>query len=202
MPCTLIIKVNDNTNVPDAPGRWRAGELVATLPLPPPAGTGEADTNVFYQFTVTDKTQAEMEVYLAQYSYNVSMSVYAGPDPSGKRRINVRNDDWNGNYSPDCDWTTSNTQAIADAWNEKYPTAGLIILGIPAPDYFECEGTFTTGQAVEFEEVVIAKGLDTMVRRRQWLISPAGMANIAGNGGTQSGTASQLNGILDNRVNS
>ena len=200
MPCTLIIKVNDNTNVPDAPGRWRAGELVASLPTPPPAGTGEADTNVFYQFTVTDKTQAEMDIYLAQYAYNTSMTVYQGPDPSGLRSIRVRNDDWNANYSPDCDWTTENTQAIADEWNERYPTAGLIILGIPSPDYFECQGTFTVGQAVEFEEVVHEIGLQKMVRRRQWLISPAGMANIAANGGTQSGTASQLNGILDNRV--
>jgi hypothetical protein len=166
----------------------------------PPSYTVEADVTQYYTFTVTDKTEEEMLAYLGTYSYNTSMVVYQGPDPSGLRSIRVRNDDWNGNYSPDCDWTAQNTQAIADEWNERYPTAGLVILAIPASDYFECQGTFTTGQAIEYEEVVHREGLATMVRRSQWYISPAGMANIGGNGGHQDGTAAQLGGILNDRV--
>jgi hypothetical protein len=192
--------VNDNTNVPDDPSRWRAGELITSLLDMPPVGSAETDITRFYTFTVTDKTQEEMDEFLGTYHYNISMTVYEGPDPSGFRKIRVRNDDWNGNYSPDCDWTTENTGNIRDEWNERYPTCNLVITAIPLPDYFECEGTFTVGQAQEFEEVVIERGLAQLVRRRQWLISPAGMANIAAAGGHQEGTAQQLGGILDNRV--
>jgi hypothetical protein len=198
MPATLLIKRLDSP-VPQAPGRWLRGEVVEVFDSTATLGSGELDTNVFYRFTVTDKTVAEMEQYLQTWNRLIDMTVIAGPDPQGLRRINVRNNLVNQSGTLG-EWTVANTDEIITEWNTRYPTTNLITIQIfanTAPnDTWQCEGTFTTGQAQEFEEVVIERGLSDMLKRKRWYITEAGMVNIGNAGGVQSGTASQLGPIL------
>jgi len=194
MPCVLLIKRYPN-------GLWEAGEPVTTLPDMPPPGCAEANTDKFFTFRVTNKTQQEMSAYLASYNFLVEMGVFQGPNGAGLRSIHVRN--LNANASETLGgWTEEQTQAIRDAWNALYPECGLITLGYPSYDTWDCQGTFTEGQYTEFRDTIIEEGELATVRQRQWLISPAGMSNIEAAGGRQEGTSQQLSQILDNRVTS
>ena len=199
MPAKLIIKRSDSP-VPQSPGRWLQGEIVAAVEDTAVLGSGEeVSGGGFFHFIVTDRTVAEMQQYLESYNRLISMAVIAGPDPQGFRRINVRNDRCNASGTVG-NWTTAQADEIIEEWNTRYPTTNLvtvaIITGTNPDDTWQCEGTFTAGQAIEFEEVVVERGLGYMDKRRVWYITPAGMANIDAAGGSQSGTSSQLGPIL------
>ena len=198
MPATLLITESDRP-VPQAAGRWLEGEICTVQDASVTWGSGELDTNVFLRFTVTDKTVAEMEQYLQTWNRLIAMNVVAGPDPQGFRRIDVKNNLVNASGTLG-EWTAQNTGDIITEWNTRYPTTNLVTVQIytaDAPnDVWQCEGTFTTGQAAEFEEVVIEKGLSDMLKRKRWYITSAGMTNIRNAGGSQSGTSAQLNPIL------
>ena len=199
MPALLIIKKLDSP-VPAAPGKWLRGELVVVFDPAAPRGSGEEpEAGSFVHYTVTDKTVAEMNTYLQTYNRLIDMQVINGPDPQGFRRINVRNNNTN-NSGTVGGWTTEGTDKIIAEWNGRYPTTNLttvsIITGTNPGDTWQCEGTFTTGQAQEFEEVITEKGASLMDKRKIWYITEAGMQNIEAAGGSQSGTASQLGPIL------
>lgn len=195
MAAKLLIKKLDSAVIESA-GRWKAGQIVVALETTDVLGSKEeVAANNFVHFTVTDKTVAEMEQYLSPWNKAVDMNVISGPDPQGFRRINVRNNNTNVSETKG-GWTVEGTDDIIAEWNERYPTCNLVTVTFPQYDTWTCEGTFTTGQATEFEEVVIAKGLAFMDYRRIWYITSAGMSNIIAAGGSQSGTAAQLSGII------
>ena len=203
MPATILI-TNGDRPVPEAAGRWKDGQILLVNDVPYTTG-GEADITKFVQFTITDKTPAEVDAkFFAPYNMDIDMQVIAGPDPQGFRRINVRNNNTNSTGTKG-GWTTEMTDNIILEWNTRYPTTNLvtvqIITGTNPGDTWQCEGTFTTGQAIEFEEVVTQKGAEVLDYRRIWYVNSTGMANINANGGIQSGTASQLgNWVEDYRV--
>lgn len=196
MPAKLLIKRLDNP-VANSGGKWLRGEVVVVAEVSRVWGSGEApsDTGTFVEFEVTDKTVAEMNQYLDTYNRAIDMTVIAGPDPQGFRRINVRNNNTNVSGTRG-GWTTEETDNIITEWNTRYPTTNLttvaIIDGTKPGDTWQCEGTFTTGQAEEFEQVIVEQGLQIMDKRKIWYITEAGMQNIEAAGGSQSGTASQL----------
>ena len=200
MPALLIIKKLDSS-VPQAPGRWLRGELVAVFDPAAPRGSGEEpEAGAFVHYTVIDRTVEDMNQYLATYNRLIDMAVVNGPDPQGFRRINVRNNNTN-NSGTVGGWTVEGTNRIIDEWNERYPTTNLttvgIITGTVPNDTWQCEGTFTTGQAQEFEEVVIQEGLDTMDKRKIWYINESGMQQIeALTRSSGSGSSSELSAIL------
>ena len=199
MPAKLIIKKLDSP-VPQSPGRWLSGEIVANVEVDAPLGSGEeVSGGSFFHYIVTNRTVAEMEQYLQTYNRLISMAVINGPDPQGFRRINVRNDRCNVSGTVG-NWTTEQADKIILEWNTRYPTTNLvtvaIITGTNPDDTWQCEGTFTSGQAVEFEEVVIEQGLSFMDKRKVWYITPAGMDSIEQTGGSQTGTSAQLSPIL------
>jgi hypothetical protein len=191
MPAKLIIKKLDN-NVPESPGKWKAGRICIVVESTSPLGEGESVAfGTFVHFTVSDRTVAQMEQYIDPYNRAISMTVIQGPDPNGFRRINVRNNNCNASGTVG-QWTVEATDAIISEWNARYPTCGLATVAFPQPNTWTCEGTFTTGQAVEFEEVIIRKGLATMDARRIWYVIPSAMNNIIAAGGDQTGTFAQL----------
>jgi hypothetical protein len=193
MPATILITSTDR-NVPQSAGRWLSGEILLVNDVPYTTG-GEADLSKFFQFTITDKTPAQVDQkFFGIWNRLIDMNVIAGPDPQGLRRINVRNNNTNVSNTIG-GWTVQQTDAIIDQWNALYPTTNLITIGFPQYDTWTCEGTFTTGQAQEFEDTIIEAGLEEMDKRRVWYVTPAGMANIDSAGGLQSGTAAQLGGI-------
>lgn len=199
MPARLRIKKLDS-QVEASARQWLRGEIVNVLDVGDPFGASEEiAAGYFVYFDVTDKTVEEMQEYLVSYVRVIDMNVIAGPDPSGFRRINVRNNNTNVSGTRGA-WTTETTDNIITEWNTRYPACNLttvsIFTGTNPNDTWQCEGTFTTGQAQEFEEVIVDRGLKTRDKRRLWYITPAGMANIEAAGGLQSGTAQQLDGIL------
>ena len=190
MPALLIIKkISPTVETSDT---WLAGQIVQVYDGAPSIGGGAAPSaNSYVQYQVTDKTKAEMDEFLARYDKAIQMAVFQGPDPQGLRSIHVKN--LNTNASGDVgEWTVEQADRIIEEWNTLYPTTGLITLGFPAPDTWDCQGTFTTGQAIEFESVVVEKGLNAQDMRKIWYIPAVVMSNIIGNGGTQTGTSAQL----------
>ena len=199
MPALLIIKKLDSP-VPAAPGKWLRGEVVAVFETTAPRGSGEeVAAGSFVHFTVTDKTVAEMNTYLETYNRQIDMQTINGPDAQGFRRVQVRNNNTNASGTIG-GWTQEVTDDIIAEWNGRYPTCNLttveVTTGTNPGDTWVCEGTFTTGQAQEFQEVITDKGASLMDKRKIWYITEAGMQNIEAAGGSQSGTASQLGGIL------
>jgi hypothetical protein len=168
MPALLIIKKLDSP-VPAAPGRWLRGEVVAVFETTAPRGSGEeVAAGSFVHFEVTDKTVAEMNQYLATYNRPIDMQVIEGAGVDGLKKINVRNNNTNASGTIG-GWTTEETNNIITEWNTRYPTCNLqtvqFIDGTNPGDTWQCEGTFTQGQADEFEEVIVEQGL----RGRWWL---------------------------------
>ena len=200
MPALLIIKKLDSP-VPAAPGKWLRGEIVAVFETTAPRGSGEEpEAGAFVHYTVTDKTVAEMNTYLQTYNRLIDMQVINGPDPQGFRRINVRNNNTNNSVTVG-GWTTEGADRIIAEWNGGYPTTNLttvgFITGTNPGDTWQCEGTFTTGQAQEFEEVVIDEGLQTMDKRKIWYINESGMQQIEALARSSgSGSSSELSAIL------
>lgn len=195
MPAKLIIKKADSP-VPESPGKWKSGRIVAVVEVTQPLGSGEEVAGgAFVHFIVSNRTVAEMEQYLAPYNRAIDMTTIAGPNPQGFRRINVRNNNCNASGTIGA-WTVEGTDAIIAEWNGLHPTCNLSTVGFPQPNTWTCEGTFTPGQAVDFEDTIIAVGLAIMDTRRIWYITPSGMSNIIAAGGSQTGTSLQLNAIL------
>jgi hypothetical protein len=153
----------------------------------------------FVHFEVTDKTVQEMSTYLETYNRPIDMQVIEGAGVDGLKKINVRNNNTNASGTIG-GWTTEETDNIITEWNTRYPTCNLqtvqFLTGTNPGDTWQCEGTFTQGQADEFEEVIVEQGLQQMDKRKIWYITESGMLNIEAAGGSQSGTASQLGGIL------
>lgn len=194
MPATILI-TSSNRPVPEGAGRWKRGQILLVNDVPYTTG-GESDLSKFVQFTITDKTPSEVDQkFFGIWNKIIDMNVIAGPDPQGFRRINVRNNNTNVSDSIG-GWTVAGTDQIIATWNALYPTTNLVTVEFPQYDTWTCEGTFTTGQAQEFEDTIIAEGLDEMDYRRIWYVTEAGMLNIEAAGGIQSGTAAQLGGIV------
>lgn len=195
MPAKLLIKKAD-APVPESPGRWKAGRIISVVEIGANLAHGDTPSGgTFVHFIVTNRTVAEMEQYFAYYNRAIDMAVIQGPDINGFRRINVRNNNCNVSGTIGA-WTADEANEIIAAWNAKYPTCNLVTVGFPNPNTWTCEGTFTTGQAVEFKSTVVVVGEGVMDSRRIWYITPAGIANIISAGGSQSGTSIQLNTIL------
>jgi hypothetical protein len=200
VPAKLIIKKADSP-VPESPGKWKAGRIVAVVETTQPLGNGEEPAfGGFVHFIVSNRTVAEMQQYLDPYNRAIDMTVIQGPDANGFRRINVRNNNCNASGTIGA-WTVEGTDAIISEWNTRYPTCGLVTVAFPQPNTWTCEGTFTTGQAIEFNDTIVEFGLTVMDTRRIWYVTPAGMSNIIANGGSQTGTFAQLqNNLRDARL--
>ena len=198
MPAKLLIKTNDNA-VPDSAGKWLRGEIVSVLEEAAPLGSGELDIARFFRFTITDKTVDEVRFYVDDWNRLIDMNVIQGPDVNGLRRINVRNNLVNASGDMG-EWTVAATDDIIAAWNADHPLANLITIdihqGTNPGDTWQCEGTFTTGEAQEFNDTNIEAGFQDLLKNRIWYITEAGMVNIASSGGVQSGTSAQLGTIV------
>jgi hypothetical protein len=192
VPATILIVTSDRNSEIEA---YRRGQIVEVRDAPYTAGGG-ADITKFYQFVISDKTPASVdEKFFQTWDKDISMNTIAGPDPSGFRRIRVRNNNINVSESIG-DFTVQGTDYINAEWNQRYPTANLVTVGFPAYGQWDCEGTFVSGQALEFEEVIKSQGVDEIDFRRIWYITEAGMLNIDAAGGLQTGTANQLSQIV------
>ena len=66
----LVCKVADN-NVPESPGKWRAGEVVTAVPDDHVFSAAELPSGGnFYHITVTDKTLEQVQDYLQGWTHD------------------------------------------------------------------------------------------------------------------------------------
>jgi hypothetical protein len=206
MPARLIIKRLSNTNIIDNGQRWERGEIVAVLEDTAPTDSGEGDVNLFYNFTVTDKTVQEMNTFLASYNRDLEFTlINAGPP----RRYEVRN--LKANTLGAGYWTISAVNNIKTVWEIDHPQANITTIGFPnesppaggAPglgNIWDMSGVFQPGEGAEFTEAVYEEGLNVMDARRQWFVDEQGMTSIGNAGGIQSGTAQQIGQSLVDRT--
>jgi len=187
----LLVKVNTN-NVPDGPGRYNAGQVIAAFDDNHEFGTAEeVSAGNFYHVAVTDKTLAEVESYLQAWRHDpVTVQISA----SGNRRLLQITSTMVSATGKNA-FTQAGMQGFLDALNEEYPTA-LAAYASHTNTTFRFNVTIPlSGRAaliVRINEAV----QEMQYSRRRWYITQAGMTYLANNGGTVSGTAAQVGGYL------
>jgi hypothetical protein len=200
VPCTWVFKRFDNPVVSDDT-QWRRGEVVHVYPMASlPPNAEENNFSVFLQYYMTDKDSSEVREFMDNWNRDITFEVVNGPDPQGFRRIKSSNQKINQSLTIG-GWDQSQADKITTEWNEKYPTANLVTVGFTPKDLLQ-EGTFTTGQAAEYQEVVHAAGLNVTDRQRIWYLTEAAVQSFESTGGFKTGTAAQLNGSLENGTDS
>jgi len=199
MPALLIIIKSDSPG-PDVPTRYLRGELIKVYETDQPLG-GVADTDIFYRFTVTDRTVQEMNQYLSRYNKDFEFTLINAN--GNQRRYEVKNN--NANTLGDGFWTEEGAQQIKEQWEVDHPNANITTIGFPNDgpnglgNIWDMSGVFEAGEGQDFIDTVTGVGRTLDDRRNVWYLSPAFMDNLAANGGVQSGTSSQLDPNLKDR---
>jgi hypothetical protein len=247
----LLVKQQDN-NVPDTPGKWRAGEIVNVFEDGHIFGLKEVPSaGSFYHVHVTDKTKAQVESYLQVWEHDPVVSV-ENNDGVGGFRLKITSTmvstggqnavtraqmdgfvtKWGGAYfahdnsSYTFDITTFAAATSEGLWGPLAAQATFANSGFAAgvqtveitsrppeltdekiiaailkyggglvpPDSFTMP---TAAIKDEFEHDMKEKWRDLGYRRRRWTINAAGLAFLAANGGTVTGTAAQVAGYIN-----
>ena len=196
MPAKLIIKKLDSPVAP-SPGRWLSGETVANVEVAKPLGNGEEVAGgSFVHYIVTDQTPAQMEYVLQTWNRDLVIVNTTPSQPGGLRSISITNSLVNASGDMG-EWTTVITADILTQWNGGNPSLTLTDDGIISPSVWNATVVLPTeADEIAFDDFITDYGLSSMVKRKVFYITPAGMANIDSAGGSQSGTSSQLSGIL------
>jgi hypothetical protein len=203
VPATILITNSDRTN--NQSGNKR-GQVVGDHAYAAPFTTGgEADIGKFFQFTITDKDVASVDAKLFEV-YNRDIDFTLINANQTLRRYEANN--LNANSLGFGFWTQEVVDKIKIDWENgtddvpPHPLADITTIGFPNTgpnglgNIWDMSGIFQPGEGEDFQLVVYEAGLVTMDYRRIWRITEAGMQNIAGAGGLQSGTAAQLGNIL------
>ena len=193
----LLAKVNTN-NVPDSPGRWLAGEIVAAFDDAHTFGSAEVPSaGNFYHITVTDKTLAEVESYLQSWNHDpVTTQVSAVGNDRVLQVVSTMVSASGKNA-----FTQVQVEDFCTQLNETYPTANSSYENHNNTG-FQFNVTVPLAQRDELIEQINQFVESVLYKRRRWYINSAGMTFLAGNGGVVSGTAAQVNqylrdGLLD-----
>jgi hypothetical protein len=188
MPSTLLICTNDRP-VPPSAGRWLRGECVVSNDIPYVTG-GEADLAKFVQYTVTDQSAAQVAYLLETWNRSQNSVVLAGPTTQFTfTSLNINVSETIG------EWTVPLTVELLDEWNTANPTE-LVATDSVTNAAWTCSGILSAPSALEFETLVLQWGLGDLLKRKIWTFTEAGMLQIVGAGGLDSGTAAQLGGIV------
>ena len=187
----LMVKVN-TSNVPDSPGRWLAGQVVAAVADEHTFGTQEVPSaGNFYHISITDKTLEEVQEYLQDWKHNPTTTQISN---QGNTRLLQVTSDMVSATGKNA-FTQEGVESLIDYLNEEYPTANASY-------------DSHTNTAFRFYVTVPQSGRDTLIEivndfvremqygRRRWYINSAGMTFLGSNGGAISGTAAQVAGYL------
>jgi hypothetical protein len=205
VPATILINSTDRP-VPQAAGRHMRGQVIGGRAFATPFTVGgESDTNLFYQFTITDKQPNEVDAKLFEiYNRDIDFTLINANQELRRYEAN------NLNASPAGlgYWTQPVVDEIKFNWENgtddtpAHPLADITTIGFPNQgvnglgNIWDMSGIFQPGEGEDFQLVVHEAGLGIMDYRTVWRITEAGMINIGNAGGLQSGTAQQLSNIL------
>lgn len=187
----LLVKVNTN-NIPDSPGRWLAGQVVAAVSDEHEFGSAEVPSaGNFYHVSVTDKTLEEVQAYLEDWKHNPTTTQVSR---QGNRRLLQVTSDMVSATGKNA-FTQAGVQGLFDDLNTDYPNA-------------DAAYDSHTNNSFRFHVTVPNTGRDELIERvneavrqmqygrRRWYINSAGMTYLGNNGGAVSGTAAQVAGYL------
>lgn len=193
----LLSKTADNP-VPDSPGKWRAGEVVAAVADDHVFGAQEVpEAGHFHHITITDKTLEEVQSYLQAWSHNPTTVQLSAV---GNDRVIEVTSDMVAVGGANAFTQEGFTQMLADI-NAEYPTANAAYQSHTNTTY-----VFTITAPVAARDEIIERVNEAVrnmqYRRRRWYITAAGRTFLDGNGGVVSGTAAQVaqylrDGLLD-----
>lgn len=180
----LLCKTADNP-VPESPGKWRAGEIVAAVADDHVFGAQEVpEAGKFYHITVTDKTLEQVQSYLQSWSHDpTTQQISATGDD---RRIEVTS----------TVVSASGGNAFTQAGVEDLMTdiGGTYVSHTNTSFQFDITATIE-----ERDEIIAAINgavRNMQYRRRRWYVTAAGRTFLAGNSGVVSGTAVQVGAYL------
>ena len=186
----LLVKVNTN-NVPESPGRWKAGQVVAAVDDGHTFGTAEVPAaGNFFHVTITDKTLEQVQEYLQGWSHEpTTVQISATGD---NRRIEVT--------------STMVSAGGANAFQQAPVEALLADIGGTYVSHTNTSFQFDITATIEERDEIVDR-INEAVRnmqyaRRRWYINASGMTYLGNNGGVVSGTAVQIaaylrDGLLD-----
>ena len=186
----LLVKVADN-NVPDAPGKWRAGQIVAAVEDDHVFGTAEEiAAGNFYHVKVTNRTASQVEAYLSEWRHNPTITQVA--NQGNNRRIRVESD--MVSVSGKNAFIRADVEALFAALGGTYHSHGS--------NWFQFDIRATPAERDEIIEQINEAVQDMQYARRRWGITPAGMTYLSNNGGyieAQAGVVANYlrDGLLD-----
>ena len=188
----LLIKRADNP-VPESPGKWRAGEVVAVVESDHVFGAKETvQAGHFLHLEVSDKTKAEVDSYTQSWRHNpTTQQISATGDD---RRIEV----------------TSDMVAVggANAFTQVEVEALMTDIGGTYVSHTNSSFQFDITATLEERDEIIQQ-INEAVRnmqhkRTRWYVPQASRTFIEGQGGFYSNTAANINsgghlrdGLLD-----
>lgn len=187
----LLSKTADN-NVPESPGKWRAGEIVAAFADDHVFGAKELpEAGHFHHITVTDKTLEEVQSFLQSWRHEPTVTQISATGDD--RVIEVTSSMVSVSGANAFDAAVIDA-ALADI-NEEYPTA-LATRTALTNTSFQFSITAPVAARDKITELMEEAVYQMQYRRRRWYVTAAGRTFLDGNGGVVSGTAAQVAGYL------
>jgi len=187
----LLVKVA-SSDVPDAPGRWRSGEVVGVFPDDHVFGGKEVpEAGKFYHVGVTDRTLEQVQNYMDGWNHNPSTSQIG--NQGNRRLIEVTSSAVSATGKNA--FTRDGVQALFDEINAEYPTADMQY-DSHTQNSFRFRITAPMSARDELIDRINAAVREMQYARRRWYITQSGMTYLANNGGTVSGTAGQVAGYI------
>ena len=171
MPATILSKTADNP-VPESPGKWRAGEVVAAVEVGHLFSVNEVPSaGKFHHITVTDKTLAEVQQYLQQWNHNPTTIQLSAT--GNDRVIQVTSD--MVSLSGQNAFTEAVFAPMLASVNDTYPTANATFQSVTNTVY---TFTITAPEAAKDEIIDRVNEVvrDMQYKRRRWYITAAGRA--------------------------
>jgi hypothetical protein len=181
---TLLSKTYTN-NVPDSPGRWLIGEIVAIVADDHVFGSKETpESGNFHHITVEDKTMEEVQAYLQ--SWNHDPTTQQIQNNGDDRRIEVTS----------TMVSVSGKNAFTQAGVEEL----MVDIGGAYVSHdntsFKFDITATLEEKDEIIEQINEAVREMQYARRRWATTPAARTFLNANGGVVSGPAATVGNYL------
>jgi hypothetical protein len=172
--------------------RWKSGEVVKAFPDNHQFGTKEDPAfGLFYQIGITDKTLQEVNGYLSRWRHEPTIEQVSN---QGNRRL-LEVTSTMVSASGLNQFTQADVDELAANINFRYPTANAEYVS-HTQNSFRVGITVPIAARDELIEIINKYVRNIQYANRRWYITQAGMAFLSNNGGTVSGTASQVAGYL------
>lgn len=193
----LIVKKGDN-NVPDSPGKWRDGEIVACVEDGHVFGSEELpESGNFYHVTIIDKTAEDVRSYVQQWDHAPEVSQVSALGNDRVIQVTSTMVSASGGNA----FTQEQVEVFCDKLNEQYPSANASYNAHQNAS-FRINVTVPLADRNELIARIDYFVRSVQYRRRRWYITQAGRNFMDANNNQASGVAATVanflrDGLLD-----